>query len=251
MFGLALRDGLRGWARAPFKAVFATAVTLGLLVLAYAVTVQASLEFWASLGIWALLANLSLGGWGLFCAGQVAGDGTRWTALLAGFRRPLALTAAGLVAAALVLAPTFVAGYVTAFANGPDWLTRVFVLLVICVCAPAGVFMVLDAASGGGATGAVVLSLTRAYRRWLSLSLLALLTIGLAAAGVVPGLLLERHALPQIGALLPSNVAEFDLAIVRLVALLGGLASISAAGCIWAAAWRASREARTIRQTWG
>ena len=57
---------------------------------------------------------------------------------------------------------------------------------------------------------------------------------------MLPGLLLERHALPEIGALLPTAFAEYDLAIVRLIALMGGLVSVSAVGCIWAAAWQAA-----------
>ncbi len=245
MIATALRDGLRGWARAPIKAGFGSAVTLGLLVLAYALAVQISPNLWVTLALMGVVANLVLGGWGLFCVGRVDGDKTRWSVLFAGFRRPLVTTAAGLIATALVLVPTLFAGYLTETLGGPDWLARLAIVVFACLTAPAGSFIILEAISAQSAPPAIAQSLGRARHHWPVLATLALLTFGLAAAGPLPGLLLERHALGQIGGLLPTEFAEYGLAIVRLFALLGGIASISVAGCVWAAAWRATGKTPT------
>jgi len=242
MFGTVLRNGLRAWARAPIKVGFGSAITLGLLAVAYALIIQFSPNFWITLGLWGVVVNLALSGWGLFCVRHLGDENGVWSALFAGFRRPFALTTAGLIAIIFVLAPTHLAGYTIAIAGGADWLARLGVAVVACLTAPAGGFILLEAVSGVSPQRAVSHGLRQAYRRWPSLATLALLMFGLGAAGPMPGLLLERHALPQISALLPSEFAEYALAIVRLVALLGGVASVSAAGCIWAAAWRASSE---------
>lgn len=251
MFGHALRDGLRAWARAPISVGFATMVTLGVLIGVYAAVIQFSPDLWITLAAWAIFANLALAGWGLFCAVRVDGDPIRWAVLFDGVRRPLALTAAGLVVAASVGAPIFVAAYVPTLAGGPDWLPRLLALLVACATAPAGWFVILEATAGADVSGAVSRGLANAYRAWPALTMLALLTGGLAMAGLVPGLLLEQHALTQIAALLPTAFVEYDLAVARLLALIGGLASFSAAGCIWAAAWRASGGSPSLRRQQG
>lgn len=239
MFGTALQTGLGAWSRAPLSAGIGAAVALGLLVLAYAFAVQVNAAPWLSIGLWTVLANLALAGWMSFCVMLI--DGTRrWLALLSGFRRPLAISVTGLAAAGIALILIQIVHYLNTAFFMSDWLYPIVCILIIGFIMPLGIMSVISAVTGISLSLAVTTGIKFTRRYWFAFFFLTILTFGFVVAGAVPGLLLERHALDEIAGMLPTQFAEYGLAIVRLITLLGFFAGVSAAGCIWAAAWRAA-----------
>lgn len=239
MFGTALQTGLRAWSRAPITAGIGAAVALGLLVLAYAFAIQVSMTPWLSLGLWAVLANLALAGWISFCVTLIDGP-QRWLALLSGFRRPLPVSVTGLATAGIVLILIQIVHYLNTNFVMSNWLGPIGYILIVGFIVPVGMMSVISAAKGKSLPIAVTTGIKSARQNWFAFFFLTILTFGLVVAGMIPGLLLERHALNEISGMLPTQFAEYGLAIVRLITLLGFFAGVSAAGCIWAAAWRAA-----------
>lgn len=240
MFGTALRDGLRGWARAPIRICIGGGVMVALLALAYALAIEISPNVWWTALIGGVIAILLLGGWMRFCSEQVRGGKAAWRALLAGVRRPLSMIGAGTFALGLILLPAFTFGSLAASVGAPNWLFRLCLLAITCLTMPTALLAMFALVSGCTLPAAITSGVRLALGHWQAFAALTLLTFGLAASGPLPGLLLERHAIEQTSALLPSAFAEYGLAIVRLVTLLGIIASVSAASCVWASAWRQS-----------
>ena len=147
MFATALQNGLRAWVRAPISASFATGVALGLLVIVYALAVQISGNRWVVFGLWGILANLVLAGWALYCLGQVDRRAS-WRALLFGFRKPIALTGAGVAAICILAFALIFVYYLLSALSSPTWARSLGWISASGLLAPFGVLAIMHVARG-------------------------------------------------------------------------------------------------------
>ena len=236
MYRQSLRLGLTRWARAPFAAAFGFAIVVGVIVAAWGALIEVSPSARATWTVVAIVANLALAGWGRFCSGLVVVGRRRLQLVLSGFAHPMSVSLAGAATLAVIGGPAWAVHAALSFAMAPDWLIILATVVAGCAMAPPLMTLSLDAAAGTPLMVAATDGLRRARRTWGARAALCLTACGLAAAGALPGLLLEQHGLEAIGALLPGAIAEFDLAVARMVATLGAFASVPAATCVWVAA---------------
>lgn len=239
MYGEGLRLGLSSWARAPIAAAFGLAIVFAVTVAAWGALIEVSPSARATWTACALVANMAVAGWGFFCADLVAGALRRPVLVLHGFRHPVSVTLASAAMLAVIGGPAWAVHAALALAGAPNWLITLATVVTACAMAPPVMTLTADAAAGMPLMVALTNGLRRARGTWGAHAALCLTACGLAVAGVLPGLLLEQHALGAINALLPWEIAEFDLAIARMVAVLGAFASLPAASCVWLAAGKA------------
>ncbi len=236
MFGQALRVGLIVWAKFPLTIFIGAALLLGWLTICYALAVQIDLSVHLTIAIWVWTATFGVAGWTQFNIRLIRGKRT-WSALFSGFRNPLFVGLIGVAMAIAVSGLSYIARYLTTEFPHNSWPIGAYWLVTACCLIPIFYRALIGVTEERVPGEAVNPSIRRAIGSWLTLTVIALLTFGFLVAGAAPGLLLEQHALPEIGRILPARIAEFDLAIVRSITLFGGLVGISMAGCVWGAAW--------------
>jgi hypothetical protein len=231
----ALRIGLRGWARAPIRAAFDFAVVVAIVVAAWALVIEVSPNGLVTLAVCGMVANLGLAGWGRYCAALVAGEPVKFGLVASGFTRPISVTIAGMMMVTVIGLPAWACHAALSLMLAPDWLITLATVVVACAMAPLVITSSIDMAAGASMGAALCDGFShawRARRAWPSQASLCLIALGLAVTGVLPGVLLEQHALATIGHMMPTQFAEFGLAAARAAAFVGGTASIAMASCV-------------------